>query len=165
MKINSIINLPKIFLKWYKEQENHKNDFVNFPKFQNSRKIKPAKFSKMTNSRILNPRKINSRFLPFVNISIGARDMFHQSLAPPAKMRDTPVIFRWREGGGQSYFWVRKQVELILTCFTTRCQRFLLFVNISLGAQDMFLQTSVISAVMYDIHILSYCKNHAQNET
>ena len=33
----------------------------------------------------------NQRFLPFVNISLGAQDMFRQSSAAPAKMRNIPI--------------------------------------------------------------------------
>ena len=67
-------------------------------------------------------------------------------------------------GGGHPYFGVQKQVKLIRKCFTTRCQRFLPFVNISLGAQDMIRQSSAVLAKMSDFPIHPLLKNHAQNE-
>ena len=57
----------------------------------------------------------------------------------------------------------KKQVKLIWKCFSIRAQRFLPFVNILPGAQDMFCQSSGLSAEMRD-NPIPYLKSHAQNE-
>ena len=56
---------------------------------------------------------------------------------------------------------VKKQLRLILKCFTTRCQRFLPFVKIFDDAQDMLRQSFGISIETANIPILSYYKIHA----
>ena len=64
-------------------------------------------------------------------------------------------------GGGPGCFL---HVKFIWKCCSIRSQRFLPFVNISLGAQDMFRQSSAALAKMHNIPIRSLLKNHAENE-
>ena len=55
-------------------------------------------------------------------------------------LRNANITLKAR-GGVNQFLGAQKQLGLILKCFTTRCQRFLPFVKIFDGAQDMFRQS------------------------
>ena len=74
-------------------------------------------------------------------------------------IRGVITLFKAREGAGCFL-----HVWLIWKCYSIRCQCFLQFVDILFGAQDMFRQSSVVSAKMSDIPIHPLLKNRAQNE-
>ena len=71
---------------------------------------------------------------------------------------------KWEIKGVGGGLRSKTQVGLIWKSFSTRVQSFLPFVNILLGARDIFRQSSAAPAKMSEIPIHPLLKNYVQNE-